>query len=373
MIKNMKIAVLGTRGFPQIQGGIEAHCENLYTRLAALGCDVAVFTRRPYVIYSGAAFKGVKLIPLPCPKQKIFEAFVHTLRGLFYAKRVKPDIVHFHAVGPSFFIPLARFMGFKVVMTHHGPDYKRKKWGLVAKVFLVIGEYLGIRSANEVIAISGVIAEDILKKCGRKAHIIPNGAITSGSLSTDGTLKKFGLEKGKYILSVGRFVPEKGFHDLIVAFIKSQAAAWKLVIVGDADHEDKYSRELKRMAGGSNGVVMTGSLTGQPLQELYSHAGLFVLPSYYEGLPIALLEALSYGLSCLASDISANRSINLAAGRFFKAGDVRELTEKILYFINNPLKTEEKTAQIKEIFEKYSWDDIANKTLEVYKMVCHGI
>jgi len=373
----MKVSVLGTRGFPQIQGGVETHCENLYPYLVKKGCEVMVFTRKPYVTYPQDTFKGVFLISLSCPKNKFLEAFLHTFRGVFAARKIHPDILHIHAIGPALFVPLARLLGFKVVMTHHGPDYERKKWNLVAKFILRLGEKWGCRGANGVICVSPVIAENIRKKFNVEAKVIPNGVTISETLKTDEILKKFNLEQNRYILAVGRFVPEKGFVGLIEAFRQVQSSKngnnscsnWKLVIAGDADHEDKYSLGLKELAKKTPGVIMTGFLYGQDLQELYSHAGLFMLPSYYEGLPIVLLEAMGYGLSCLASDIPANRSVELSTNRFFTLGDIRMMAEKIKYFIDKPLTEEEKTAQIKILTEKCNWDKIAQQTLEVYKGV----
>lgn len=365
----MKIAVLGTRGFPCVQGGIESHCEQLYTRLTEKGCEVIIFTRKPYVDLTLHNYKGVKLFPLSCPRSKFLETFFHTLYGVFSAKKISPDILHIHAIGPSLFIPLARLFGLKVVMTNHGPDYERKKWGRLAKIVLRLGENLGSRWANKIICISETIAENVRRRYKREAAVIPNGVIIPKILQSEDTLKKYSLEKGKYILSVGRFVPEKGFHDLIDAFNELRLIGWKLVIVGRADHEDRYSQDLKEKAGKNSNIILTGFLTGRPLQELYSHAGLFVIPSYYEGLPIVLLEAMSYGLSCIASDIPANRNVEISEESFFKAGDIGSLTSKIREFIDRPLTKEERGKMIGIIAEKYNWTKIADETLKVYKQV----
>lgn len=378
----LKIAVLGTRGFPGVQGGIEVHCENLFPRLVNKGCEVVVFTRKPYIDLNIDTYKGVNFTPLYCPKNKFLEAFLHTFIGVFAARKYSPDILHFHAIGPSLFIPLARLLGLKVVMTNHGPDYQRKKWGKPAKTVLRVGEQLGCKWANGVITISKTISDHIKDKYDRNVAVIPNGVTMSEILQSDSNLRKYGLDKGKYILSVGRFVPEKGFHDLIDAFNQLSTCNskthnphpqlstqnWKLVIVGDADHEDKYSLSLKEKASRINNIILTGFLVGKPLQELYSHAGLFVLPSYYEGLPIVLLEAMSYGLSCIASNISANRDVRiLAEDRFFEAGNINGLTKKIEVFIDRPLTDEEKRTQLNKISESYDWDKIADKTFEVYQ------
>ncbi|MFA5362929.1 MAG: glycosyltransferase family 4 protein [Candidatus Omnitrophota bacterium] len=379
----MKIAVLGTRGFPDIQGGVETHCEYLYPRLAGLGCEVVVFIREPYMKAPVGLYKGVKLVPLRCPRQKYFETIVHTFIGVFASKQYNPDILHVHALGPSLCVPLARLLGMKVVVTHHGPDYKRKKWNRFAKAVLRLGEFCGMRFADRVIAISGMIAKDIKKRYGRGAEVIPNGVELPSAAVTDGALRQYGLERGKYILAVARLVPEKGLHDLVESFgivsllsdsrndeggaVQRRNETEKLVIVGKSDHGDEYSRSLRKQAGRNKNIVMTGFLSGKPLHELYSHAGLFVLPAYHEGLPIVLLEAMSYGLSCVASDIAANRELGLADERYFPAGNVETLAKKLKEFINKPLTDQEKKEQVHRISEGYNWDTISRQTLKVYK------
>jgi len=385
----MKIAVIGSRGFPGTQGGVEKHCEKLYTHLAELGCNITVFTRRPYVDPNINTYNGVSLISLSCPGNKYLEAVIHTFKSLFYARKLNPDIVHLHAIGPSLFAVLARAFGMNVVVTNHGPDYRRKKWPWPARIFLIFCERIGVTFANKVIAVAGNISEYLKLKYGINAIVIPNGVDIPDIIESDNSLREWGLQKKKYILSVGRLVPEKGFDYLIDAFnelqvfpkhndnprailqgdCKSQVEGWQLVIVGGADHEDKHSRNLKNKAGNNENITLTGFITGRPLEELYSNAGLFVLPSYYEGLPIALLEAMSYGLSCIASDIPANRNIEISDKRFFKAGDVTSLKSKIKEIINDPWEEEESRNQIEMIAENYSWEKISEKTLLVYKDV----
>lgn len=371
-----KVCVLGTRGFPNVQGGIETHCENLYPRLVEKGCEVIVFTRAGYVDPSLKEYKGVKLISLSCPKNKYYEAFYHTFKGIFAARKINPDILHIHAIGPSIFVPFARLLGFKVVITNHGPDYERKKWNKFAKIILYLGESSGSRWANAVICISSHIAKDITCKYKREVEVIPNGVNIFKTLKTDTALNKYGLKKRKYILAVGRLVPEKGFHDLVEAFeiayrswLITDSNDWKLVVAGKADHEDEYSRNLIKKASKNKNIILTGFLTGEPLQELYSHAGLFILPSYHEGLPIVLLEAASYGLSCIASDISANKEVNLSKERFFRVGDFNELALKIKEFFDKPFTEEERKQQINYIEIEYDWEKVAERTLDVYEEV----
>lgn len=365
----MKIVVLGTRGFPGVQGGVESHCEKLYPKLANLCCDITVFTRKPYVDPEIKNYNGVELVSLDCPKKKTLEAIIHTFTGMLKARKLKPDILHFHAIGPSILVPLAKIMGFKVVMTHHGPDYRRRKWGRFAKFVLRFGERLSSGFADEVIAISQMVAQDLKSRYNRDSHVIPNGVDIHEPLKSEEALKKYDLKKGRYILAVGRFVPEKGFINLIDAFELAQLKNMKLVIVGRADHESRYSRDLERRARINKDVILTGYLNGVGLKELYSHAGFFVLPSTYEGLPITLLEAMGYGLLCLASDIPPNRYIGLPYDNYFASGNVEELIYKLREFSQRTLTDEEKTKQVEMLKKNYSWDEIAKRTLEVYEEI----
>lgn len=365
----MKIVVTGTRGFPNVQGGVENHCEHLYPILADLGCDITVFTRKPYIKEIPSEYNGVRLIPVSCPRNKFFEAIIHTFKSVLKARRLRPDILHIHAIGPSLFAPIARAFGMKVVVTHHGPDYMRKKWSMPAKLFLKLCESAGMIFSNEIIAISDNIAADIKNKFNREATVLPNGIEAPIITKKEENLKKYCLKKKKFILAVGRFVPEKGFHDLIDAFNRGDFRDIKLVIAGDSDHEDTYSHDLKIKASKCDNIVLTGFITEKPLHELYSHAGLFVLPSYYEGLPIALLEAMSYGLPCIASDIPANRNVQIGEGRFFKAGDIGSILDKINEYMNRRWDEDDRRNQRNMIYKIYNWRRIAEDTLLLYNKI----
>jgi glycosyltransferase involved in cell wall biosynthesis len=365
----MKVAVLGTRGFPGVQGGVEKHAEELYTRLASLGCDITVFTRHPYCPRGDREFHGVKLRSLWCSRKKSLEAITHTFLGVLAARQLSPDVLHIHAVGPSLFVPLAKALGIKVVMTHHGPDYERLKWGRLARATLKLGEWLGVRYANEVIAVSRPIKDDIAFKRGRTAHFIPNGVTLPSPVIADGQLTKWNIEKGCYALAACRFVPEKGLHDLLEAYSMLNNPTFKLVIAGDSDHEGNYSRRLKERAHGIPGVVLTGFVHGQALTELFANAGLFVQPSYYEGLPIAVLEALSYGLPVLVSDIPQHRELPLDERRYFRAGDKGAFAEALDHAFHAGIENEELSRYVTCLKQEYDWGVIAENTMDVYNKV----
>ncbi len=370
-INPMRIFVTGTRGIPDIPGGVEKHCQELYPLIAGLGHEVYVATRTPYIKRKQAQWKNVNLCHLYAPRKKSFEAIIHTFLAVIEAWKLKADIIHIHAVGPGLMVPFAKFLGLKIAVTNHGLDYDRQKWGRSARFMLRAGEYLGGRFSDEIIVISRVIKDIIRRRCKKTAHIIYNGVpLPVLSKNTD-FLDKIRVAPGNYIFAVSRFVPEKGLDLLIKAYQLSHTP-YKLVIAGDADHETDYSRHLKQMIDADANIIGTGYITGEPLNQLFTHACLFVLPSYHEGLPIALLEAMSYGLSVLVSDIPANLEVGLAKERYFKCGDVEDLKEKIIYHLANPIGMGEKSIFRSRIEETYNWAKIADQTIKVYEEILAG-
>lgn len=364
----MKIVVIGTRGIPDIQGGVETVCRELYPRIAAAGHDVTVICRSPYVTdKSLKEYKGVKLLPLYAPKSKRFEAVVHTFLAVIKAKKLRPDILHVHAVGPSLLVPLARLLNLKVVMTNHGPDYDRQKWGKMAKRMLKAGEWCGAKYSSRIISISPVITSNLQNKygCGDRVVEIPNGVNPPEQLPAVSIVQSLGLEPGRYAVALGRFVPEKGFHDLIEAYrLLGPEPGFKIAIAGDADHPDEYSQRLKRMADETPGVVLTGFIKGEMLQAVTGYAGLFVMPSYHEGLPVAMLEAMSHHLDVLSSDIPACMIPELNDDDHFPAGDVKALADALRRKMKQP-------GHRSYDLTRYNWNTIARATIKVYNEVIH--
>lgn len=361
----MKVLVLGVRGIPNVQGGVETHAEQLYPRLANLGCAVEVIVRSPFVPRGLSRCGAVRLRRIWSPRATGVEAFVHSLLGVLYAGVARPDVLHIHAVGPAIVTPLARLLGLRVVVTHHGADYQRDKWGPFARAVLRLGERLGMQYSAARIAISGAIARWIRTHYGRDSHLIPNGVATTPSAAGTETIARYGLEPGRYFLQVSRLVPEKRQLDLIAAWRSLQPCPWRLVLVG-AIGDDEYSRRVVAAAERA-GAVLTGVQRGAALAELYTNAGAFVLPSSHEGLPIAMLEALSYGLPVVASDIAANLEVGLDAGSYFPAGNVDVLAERLRATLAAPRDEAARAARREHVRREYDWDRIAAQTLEVYE------
>lgn len=362
----MRIAVLGLRGIPDVMGGIETHCNALYPRLVVKGHRITLFARKGYVSEQPYDCRGVLVEPLWTPRKKSLEAIFHTAYGVLCiaCRRKEFDLLHLHGVGPALLTPLARLLGLKTVMTHHGPDYERQKWGAIAKAVIRLGERLGCNYCDAVITVSQHVRRTIKELYGREGSYIPNGVPLPQLLPAGETLKRFGVSPKRYVLAVGRFVPEKGFHDLLEAF-REVESDWHLVIAGSSDHEDAYSRNLRAMAARDNRVVLTGFIKGDDLREVYSNAGLFVLPSYHEGLPIALLEAMSYDLPLLASGIPANREL-VEGAETFPAGDVPALRERLAAFLAAPLGALSKRSRIEN---EFNWDLVCARTELVYLAV----
>ena len=361
------VFVLGLRGFPAVQGGVETHAENLYPIVCQHGVSVVCATRLPFHDSDLREWRGVNLLPMWAPKSSYLEALVHSFLAVLKAARMRPDIVHIHAVGPALVTPLVRLFGLRAVVTHHGPDYDREKWSKLAKQVLRLGEWAGMRFANRRIAISDVIAESIRGRYSVESTTIPNG-VPIPELNADiGILSKFDLEPQRYVLLVSRFVPEKRHFDLIDGFMRARLSGWKLALVGDADHPGDYVNMLKERASGISDIVLTGFLTGEDLKSLYQHAGAFVLPSSHEGLPISILEALSFGLPCLASSIPANLCVGMDDDAYFPLGDIEALAVKLRAIAERSWSADDREKTRRWIAENYDWREIAKQTVAVYR------
>jgi glycosyltransferase involved in cell wall biosynthesis len=366
--ERLRILVAGLRALPEAEGGVERHAEALYPRLVRLGCQVEVAVRTPFcAAEQPPSWKGVTLKRFWSPRMCGLEPLVHTLLVTLYAAVSRPDILHLHAVGPALFAPLARAFGLTVVVTHHGPDYDREKWGPFARMVLRLGEAAGMRFAHHRIVISQVISQMVADKFSADTAVIPNGVPSDPAEHSTEVLDQLGLTPRRYVLQVSRFVPEKRQLDLVEAFAAAGLDDWHLVLVGDAHGAGSYGREAATRAAQVPNVVLTGFRTGAELRQLYSHAGLFVLPSSHEGLPLVILEALSFGLRVLASDIPANREVGLHRDQYYPTGDVRALCRKLQYFARNGL-TDGESRRIRHwVATRYDWDDIAERTLDVYQ------
>jgi glycosyltransferase involved in cell wall biosynthesis len=351
-------------------GGVEMHCEQLFPLMKGRhpNDSFTIIGRKAYLPETLSEYQGLQIVSLPHARGKYLETITSTMSGVVYARFVlHADLIHLHGIGPALLAPVAKALGMKVVVTYHSKNYEHRKWNRLARFILRVGELSAVTFADRVITVSQGLATNLGRRFPRaaaKISFIPNGASHFNSTKPEtclgDVLARYGLSKAKYIIGVGRLVPEKGFHDLCRAF-KATDLDCKLVIVGDADHRDGYSERLREQA--SDRLVFTGYVSHDVLQILLENASLFVLSSYNEGLPIAALEAVGAGVPTLLSDIEPNRELGLRPDNYFSVGRVDELQQKIS---QDPECHRVAAADRERIRRQYDWYTICAKTDELY-------
>jgi glycosyltransferase involved in cell wall biosynthesis len=369
----MKVALIGQKGIPAKEGGVERHVEDLAVRLSGEGVSVLAYSRKNYtgVVDKTYKYKGVKVVNLPGIPTKNLDAITHTFLACFHLLFRKVDVIHFHSIGPSSLIWLVKILKPRtpVVATFHTQCYLHQKWSNLAKAYLKFGERMCCKWADEVIAVSEGLKDYAKRIYGRRANYLPNGITADKKHREAGEIKKWGLDKGNYILTVSRLVRHKGVHYLVDAY-KQLNTDKKLVIVGGSSNTDDYVRELKEKAGGDPNIIFTGSQSGMILEELFSNACLFVQPSESEGLSIALLEAMAYGLPIITSDIPENKEVIKETGLVFENKNTKDLMSKMEYFLSRPDLMQEKGRSAKiRVEENFNWDNIAKGVEDIYKRV----
>lgn len=370
----MKIALIGQKGIPAMAGGIEKHVEEISLRMAKEGHEVFVYVRNNYTPKDVTVYKGVHLIHLASIPTKHLDAISHTFFASVHALFCRYDIIHYHGIGPSFlsFIPKFLKRGTPVIATFHCQDYYHQKWGAFARFSLQLGEFMTCKIPDKTIAVSKVLAQYAKEKYNSKAEVIPNGADVTYSEQID-AISKWNLKDKKYILSQGRLIKHKGVHYLIEAFKQLEDTSkipnsFKLVIVGDGFHSDDYVKYLHTISEGRANIIFTGTQTGEAMEQLFSHAYLFVQPSESEGMSLSLLEAMGYGLTPLVSDIKENTDVVEQDGFSFPSKSVIGLRDRLAYLLSRPTEVEAVGILAKKkIQDEFSWDSIVKKTLGLYK------
>ena len=374
--EHMKIAMIGHKRIPSREGGVEIVVKQISTRLVKKGCFVDAYNRSGYHV-SGKEFdtskyknyKGIRIITIPTFQNGKLNAIVYSFLATIRALFGKYDIYHYHAEGPCTFLWIPKMFGKKIVVTIHGLDWQRSKWGGFATKVLKFGEKMAAKYADEVIVLSQNVQEYFRETYGRKTLFIPNGIEPQEKKEVKEIEKKWGLKKDEYILFLARIVPEKGVHYLLEAFSKIKTNK-KLVIAGGSSHTGDYMAEITKMAEQDSRVVMTHFVQGRQLEELFSNAYCFVLPSDIEGMAISLLEAMSYGNCCVVSDIPENTAVIKECGFSFKKGNVKDLQRVLEYLLENPEVVDKYKSESQEyICSRFNWDDIVDTTMKIYQNV----
>ena len=368
MEEKIRLAVFGQKRLSR-EGGVEIVVKELCTRMAQNGCDVTCYNRAGHHV-SGAEYDktieydGIRQKVVPTIEKKGLAAVSSSFFAALYSAFGRYDVVHIHAEGPAFFCWIPKLFGKRVISTIHGLDWAREKWKFgVGSKFIRQGEKNAVKYADEIIVLSKGVQKYFMETYGRETHFIPNGVnrpqIRKASLITD----KFGLKKDSYILFLGRLVPEKGIRYLVEAF-KNVKTDKKLVIAGGSSDTDSFMEELKELAKGDERILFTGFVQGAMLDELYSNAYIYTLPSDLEGMPLSLLEAMSYGNCCLVSDIPECAEVVEDKALIFKKSDVEDLREKLQDACDHPemvIRMKNQAADF--ICEKYNWDKVVKETI----------
>lgn len=373
--KKITVAMIGQKKVPSRNGGIEKVLTTLAPILVRDGYEVVCFNRniaddnneyKNEII--NKEYKGVRLKKVPTIRMKGLAAVSSSFFASIYAGLSrKIDVVHFHAEGPSLWIMIPKLFGKKCVVTIHGLDWKRDKWGNgLGSKYIKLSEKVLAKYADKIIVLNKSTQKYFLHKYNRKTYMIPNGIDMPRNSYQRVFLDKYGIKPNEYILSVSRLTKEKQIHLLIQAF-KQLKTLKKLVIVGGSSDTDKYEDMLHKMAGKNHNIIFTGFLYGEGLNELYTNAYCYVIPSKIEGMSMSLLEAMAYGNCVLGSDIEEISSVIEDNGLIFKNGDVKDLQKKLQYIINNPKIVNDFAVRSKKhVLSKYNWNDIASKTERLY-------
>ncbi|MGM9551708.1 MAG: glycosyltransferase family 4 protein [Clostridia bacterium] len=362
----MKIAVIGHKRIPSRDGGVEIVVEELCTRFVKRGHEVTCYSRSRKEYEKIKEYKGIKIKPVLTIDIRGIAAMTSSLFASIRAAFGCYDVVHFHAEGPSAMCWLPKLFGKKIVVTIHGLDWQRSKWGGFATKYLLFGEKMAVKFADEIIVLSKNVKEYFKNTYNRDTVFISNGIEKPVCAEAKTITEKWNLTKDSYILYLGRIVPEKGITYLIDAYLKLNTDK-KLVIAGGSSDTDVFLEEIKDICKHNDNIVFTDFVVGQELDELYSNAYVYVLPSDLEGMPMSLLEAMSYGNCCVVSDIPECAEVVEDKAVVFKKGNVGELAKKLQQLCDDEeLVSNYKKDASDYICKKYNWDDVVDKTLELY-------
>lgn len=365
----MKIALIGQKGLPAKQGGIERHVEELSVRLAEAGFAVSVYNRNYYASSKAKNYKKVRLIHLPSFRTKNLDAISHTFLATIHALFCDYNIIHYHGVGPSLLSWLPRIFKpkTKVIATLHCLDRQHQKWSKPAKFMLALGEKCACKFPHQTIVVSKTLQKYCKYRFDKETAYIPNGVSLYDGPSDEKILKDYGLVKDGYIFCASRLVRHKGLHTLIEAY-KKTASDKKLVIAGTGANTADYVQELRRLAEDHKNIIFVGEQTAGRLKALFVNAYLFVQPSEAEGLSIALLEALSYAVPVIASDIEENMEVLSDWSLTFKNKNAADLARQLNWALANPAKIKNGALAAKTAIDKdYDWSKITVQTIDLYQ------
>jgi glycosyltransferase involved in cell wall biosynthesis len=371
MNTKLRVAMIGQRSIPATYGGVERAVEELGANLVNRGHSVTAFAWSKDQVPS--THRGIVNRPVFALDGKHARATTQSLCATLLALFGKYDIVHYHAMGPALFAPILRLRrSVAIVATVQGRDDQRSKWGGFAKRMLRFGALSTARVAHETIVVSEQLRENYEEEFARTTTYIPNGLQPVAISGKTDELAAFGVTPGNYLIYVGRLVPEKGL-DMIPKAYRDVLTDMPLLIVGDSASTDSYVDELKRDSAQDPRIRFTGAQRGETLYQLFRHAKAMVMPSHLEGLPLVLLEAISFETPLICSDIAPLVQVvgrtSRPGVRVFADGDINGFKAAIEDSLDDdPAVVRTELSSMRErVSVEFGWDRITDATLDVYE------
>lgn len=367
----MKVAMIGHKRIPSREGGVEVVVEELAKRLVKKGHRVEVYNRKGKHIanqdlpgYRDSYYEGIRIRTIQTINRKSLDAFLYSFAATLRALFGRYDVIHYHAEGPCVMLVLPHLFKIRTVATIHGLDWQRAKWGGFATKYLLLGEKIAAKYADEIIVLSKNVQSYFGNTYHRDTHYIPNGVMVPQAKEADIIKQKYGLDKNGYFLFLARIVPEKGLHYLLEAYQRLDTDI-RLVVAGGSSHSDEYVEQIKSVAEKDSRIIMTGFVEGKEQEELFSNCRAYILPSEIEGMPISLLEAMSYERKCIISDIAENLEIIQNCGYAFEKSNVNSLLKQLQRILSEEQSDDAGHCPYYDL-SRFNWDSITDRHIQLY-------
>jgi glycosyltransferase involved in cell wall biosynthesis len=367
----MKVAMIGHKRIPSREGGVEVVVEELSKRLVKMEHEVEVYNRKGKHIanrnlpqYDNQYYEGIRIITIPTVNKKSLDALIYSLLATLRAIFGNYDLIHYHAEGPCVMLIIPHLLKIRTIATIHGLDWQRAKWGGLATKYLLFGEKIAAKYADEVIVLSSNAQKYFAKTYNRETHYIPNGVMNPHAIEADIIKNKYSLKRNDYFLFLARIVPEKGLHYLLEAY-QNLDTNIRLVVAGGSSHSDEYMEKIKSLVEKDNRIIMTGFVEGKELEELFSNCLAYILPSDIEGMPLSLLEAMSYGRKCIVSNIEENIEVIQNKGYVFEKGNIKSLLNQLKILLGEEESIDPGHCPDYDL-SNFNWDLITERHIQLY-------
>ena len=363
MSKKLKIAIIGSRGYPYVYSGYETLVKELSERLVKSGSEVTVYCHRKLFYEKPKKVNGINLVYTPSVNSKIFSQLYNSFFSFIHVCFSDVDVVLVvnSANGP--FGLLTKIFRKKTCINVDGLEWLRPKWKGLGSLYFKFASKLATILYDEIITDSLEMNKIYKQKFGKKTSIIAYGSTMCKENNLD-ILKKFNLKKNSYYLIVGRLIPDNNSKLIIESFLKSNSNK-SIVVVGDVPYNDDYANDVKLLS--SKKVVLTGYINDQvDLTVLYENCYGYIHGHEFGGTNPTMINALYLNCQILALDTVFNKEMLENKKSIFFSKDENLITKKINEFENKYEKLIKKNNNYKFPI-KYDWEFIHKQYLEVFQ------